>query len=356
MSLAPQRLPETDIDEDVRQLRLRIDARHQSSARPPVARPPVTRPPAAAPPKQAPAPITAPAPEEAPEPQFVRRSIAAEQSKSHWIYWAMLVSVLLVWGQSAHLERYITPQRGLGYALGIVGGSMMVLLLLYSARKRASWLRWMGSIPSWFRIHMTLGVVGPVLILFHSNFKLGATNSNVALISMLLVAGSGVIGRYIYTRIHARLDGNQDSLEDLQDIAERIRAQTTQVAFLPALLDVIDREEQRLVHASRGAIGRLLLVFTAGSRAAVARWRLHGMIRRAVKRAASHESGSIASHARKLERVACAYADRRLDAARRVTEYGLYARLFSFWHVLHIPLFFMLLLAAIAHVIAVNLY
>jgi len=328
VSVAPNRLTEADIDEDVRQLRLRIDAR-----------PPLRAQPAGNP--------VSPAVEARP---------VAEQPKSHWIYWAMLVAALLVWGQSAHLERYITPQRGLGYALGIIGGSMMLLLLLYSARKRASWLRWMGSVPAWFRIHMTLGVVGPVLILFHSNFKLGSTNSNVALISMLLVAGSGVIGRYIYTRIHARLDGNQDSMEDLQNIAARIRAQPTQVTFLPALLDVIDREEQRLVHATEGPIGRSLHVFTAGARAALARWRLHAMIRRSVRRAASLESGSIAAHARKLERVACYYADRRLDAARRVTEYGLYARLFSFWHVLHIPLFFMLLLAAIAHVIAVNLY
>ena len=31
-------------------------------------------------------------------------------------------------------------------------------------------------------------------------------------------------------------------------------------------------------------------------------------------------------------------------------------RLFSYWHVLHIPLFFMLLIAGIVHVIAVNMY
>jgi len=120
----------------------------------------------------------------------------------HWpIMWTIVVAVVIVWGMHARLERYITPQRGIGYWLGITGGSMMLLLLMYSARKRVSWLRWMGSIPAWFEFHMVLGVVGPLLILFHSNFSLGATNSNVALICMLLVAGSGVVGRYIYTRL-----------------------------------------------------------------------------------------------------------------------------------------------------------
>jgi hypothetical protein len=57
-----------------------------------------------------------------------------------------------------------------------------------------------------------------------------------------------------------------------------------------------------------------------------------------------------------MAQVARRYADRRLEAGRRMTEYQLYAQLFSLWHVLHIPLFFILLIAAIAHVIAINVY
>jgi uncharacterized membrane protein YidH (DUF202 family) len=54
------------------------------------------------------------------------------------------------------------------------------------------------TIPAWFRLHVILGVAGPVLILFHCNFRLGALNSNVALFSMGAVVASGVIGRYLY--------------------------------------------------------------------------------------------------------------------------------------------------------------
>jgi hypothetical protein len=45
-----------------------------------------------------------------------------------------------------------------------------------------------------------------------------------------------------------------------------------------------------------------------------------------------------------------------LEAGRRMAEYKMYARLFSLWHVLHIPLFFMLLIAGVVHVIAINVY
>ncbi|MEP6883312.1 MAG: hypothetical protein ABJC66_01055 [Gammaproteobacteria bacterium] len=270
--------------------------------------------------------------------------------------WTVVVAVLLIWGSHAHLERYITPQRGLGYALGITGGSMMVLLLLYSARKRVVWLRWLGAIPSWFEFHMVLGVVGPILVLFHANFSLGATNSNVALFSMLLVAGSGVIGRYIYTRLHARLEGHEDTLEQLKAVGARLRAQSASITILPGVLDAIERTERKLIERPKGSLLRFLHLTTGALRIALARWLVRRAIKEAVQKAQRHESVLLARHARRLGAVARKYAYRRLDAGRRMTEFKLYSRLFSYWHVLHIPLFFMLLIAGVVHVIAINVY
>ena len=169
--------------------------------------------------------------------------------------------LVVLWGWQAQLGRFMTPERGLGYVLGIVGGCSMVLLLLYPARKRVRWLNFLGSIPEWFQLHMVLGVVGPVCILFHANFSLGAANSNVALFCMLAVVGSGVVGRYFYTRLHARLDGRQASLVELQSIADTLTRQVSVVAVLPDLLVAIDAEEKRLLEPAHGPIGRLLHVF-----------------------------------------------------------------------------------------------
>jgi hypothetical protein len=282
---------------------------------------------------------------------------ASSPTRLHWpLIWTFLIAGLIVWGSHAHLERYITPQRGVGYALGIIGGSLMLVLLIYSARKRIAWLRWMGSIPAWFEIHMVLGVVGPILVLFHSNFSLGATNSNVALFSMLLVAGSGVIGRYIYTRLHARLEGHEDTLEHLKSVGERLRLQKYSGDFLPGLLDAIERVERRLIEPPKGSIARVLHLSTGAVRITLARWLMRRAIKDAVQTACRRESRIVARHAQRLGLVARHYANRRLDAGRRMTEFKAYSRLFSFWHVLHIPLFFMLLIAGTAHVIAINVY
>jgi len=282
---------------------------------------------------------------------------APKAHRLHWpVVWTVVVGLVLAWGSHARLERYITPQRGVGYWLGIVGGSMMLLLLMYSARKRVSWLRWMGGIPAWFEFHMVLGVIGPVLILFHSNFSLGATNSNVALICMLLVAGSGVVGRYIYTRLHAHMDGNEDTLEQLKAVGDRLRSQKTSIDLLPGLVNAIDRVEKRFIDSPRNPIARFVHLFTGPIRIVIARSIVRREIKEALSKALRRESPLIAKHAHRIAAVARRYAYRRLEAGRRTTEYKMYARIFSLWHVLHIPLFFMLLIAGIVHVIAINVY
>jgi len=267
-----------------------------------------------------------------------------------------IATVLIVlWGWQAQLGRFMTPERGLGYVLGIVGGCSMVLLLLYPARKRVRWLNFLGSVPEWFQLHMVLGIVGPICILFHANFGLGATNSNVALFCMLAVMGSGVVGRYLYTRLHARLDGRQASLLELQNIADTLTQQASVVAVLPDLLAAIEREEKHLLEPAHGALGRVFHVFTVGLRAIFGRWRLHRLIDRAVAESAAR-SPTIGQHAERLRVTASRYADKRLDASRRVVEFRVYTRLFSLWHVLHVPLLFMLIIAGVVHVISVQIY
>jgi hypothetical protein len=253
-------------------------------------------------------------------------------------------------------EKYITPKRGFGYALGIIGGSLMLLLFLYSARKRIPWLRFLGSASGWFRYHMVLGVLGPVCILYHANFGLGATNSNVALFCMLTVAGSGLVGRYIYARIHHGLYGSKLSLGDLRKGAESLRAGAGTFAFLPQLVERLESAEQRLLAAgpqwSMLGPARLAVTTLVASRA---RWDLRRYIRASL-RAAARKSAAVATERKRLRRVAFAYVDRRIAATRRVAGFEAYERLFSLWHALHLPLIFIMLIAGVVHVIAVNVY
>jgi hypothetical protein len=45
-----------------------------------------------------------------------------------------------------------------------------------------------------------------------------------------------------------------------------------------------------------------------------------------------------------------------LRRVRRVAEFHSYERLFSLWHVFHLPFFYILVLTALAHVLAVHMY
>jgi hypothetical protein len=211
-------------------------------------------------------------------------------------------------------------------------------------------------VARWFRGHMALGILGPLCILYHSNFRLGATNSNVALISMLTVAGSGLVGRYIYARIHLGLYGRKLNLTDLQNSVEGLRAAGGNIAFLPELVARLETCERRLL-ASGPHLPILGFAKPLGVavHAIAARLRLHSYIRKAV-RAAVRESATLTGERKRLRRAAFAYVDRRLLATRRVAEFEGYERLFSLWHALHLPLIFMLLVAGIVHVIAVHVY
>jgi hypothetical protein len=294
------------------------------------------------------------------QPRPARAVAAPQKAKKRWLtpvsIFSAVVLVLLLVGWLVPTERYITPRRGIGYALGIIGGSMMLLLLLYSARKHVSWLKFLGPTLSWFRYHMLLGVLGPVCILYHANFGLGATNSNVALFSMLTVAGSGLIGRYIYARIHHGLYGSKLSLGELKTGAEGLRANSGAFGFLPQLVSRLESTENRLLGA-----GPHLPVLGIAKLAVVAllsiasRWQLRGYVRRGL-RAAAKTSSVIAAERKRLRRTAFTYIDKRLAATRRVAGFQSYERLFSLWHSLHIPLLFILIAAGIVHVIAVNVY
>jgi hypothetical protein len=279
-------------------------------------------------------------------PHTVRKSVTPAQA------FGVIVTALLVACYLLPTSAYLSPRSGLGYLLGIAGGTMMLVLLVYPLRKRRPQATHLGSTAFWFRLHMVLGILGPVAILVHCNFRFGATNSNVALISMLIVAGSGLFGRYFYNHFHIELHGRQATLDELRSFSSRMRQLTSAVSYLPELAQRIDREEDSIAQRIR-AWPMLLRPAVSAWWAAGARRRLRGAVRTAVAGGAERRRDSARE---KLQPSAFRYIDHRITATRRVLEFNAFERLFSLWHALHMPLFVMLVIAGIVHVIAVHLY
>jgi hypothetical protein len=265
-------------------------------------------------------------------------------------------ALVLIIGIQLPVAHYLSPKSGLGYAIGIVGGTLILAQLLYAVRKRVRSLRWMGSVPGWFQTHMMMGIIGPVCILIHCGFSLGATNSNIALFSMLTVAGSGIFGRYFYSKIHHGLYGRKASLSELQERASELQERSTKLLMMPELAKLVEDEEQRILAVADWHPAMLMFAPAAiAMRYSGSRSRLRRYVRAAIRvTAARHKA--VAKQSDRFERVAFDYVARRMKVTREVVEFKIYEKLFSVWHVLHMPLFLMLIAAGIVHVISVHVY
>ena len=85
---------------------------------------------------------------------------------------------------------------------------MLVGVILYSARKRVSWLGGAGGLGNWLQFHIFLCTLGPLLVLLHTTFRFGGIVS-IAFWSMVLVVASGVFGRYVFARIPKASDSSR---------------------------------------------------------------------------------------------------------------------------------------------------
>jgi len=109
--------------------------------------------------------------------------------------------------KARHALNPVLRQSGsTGHLLAIIGVFFMLLLLLYSLRKRLrSASRW-GNLNVWLSAHIFLGIAGPALVLFHSAFKFSGIVS-IAFWAMVLVVASGVVGKFIFTLVPRSLSG-----------------------------------------------------------------------------------------------------------------------------------------------------
>lgn len=285
----------------------------------------------------------------------VTAKVQTNRSRSALYGYAVLVAVLLG-GWLLREQELLNPEDGIGYWLGIVGGSLMLLLLLYPAGKKSSLLRRLGLVRHWFRIHMIIGLVGPLLILYHCNFSVDAMNSKVALYSMLGVAISGIIGRYFYTRIHRGLYGKRAGVEELRnEIADSLQNSRGLAAILPRFINELQSVSTEVLgdQFTRTLSLKYSLLWTV--KHYVVRAQLYFLIRREL-RARAINSETIQGNTRNLRRTANAYASKQVGLMRQVAQLSFYERLFSLWHVFHMPLFLLLVISALVHVLAVHMY
>jgi hypothetical protein len=252
------------------------------------------------------------------------------------ILWYASIAALLIFGWTISDERYMVAESGTGYWLGIIGGSMMLLLLLYPVRKKNPKWQYVGSVKFWFRMHMFFGVVGPVLVIFHSGFRLGSLNGQVAMFSMLLVATSGFAGRYLYRQMHHGLYGEKIHHEELYPQDEMFHKRTARLRELhPEIMDELQEMEKILITHHTG-INRSITFYLSY------RWKLRQLRKRLT---------AILPKSKKRKEFL-----KRIWNLRSICNLGINEILFSYWHVFHYPLFLIMIFSAFVHVGVVHFY
>ena len=83
-----------------------------------------------------------------------------------------------------------------GHAIGWLGLASILLVFVYPIRKRYSPARrWPRG---WFRVHMVAGILGPLLIFLHSGAHYHALVPVLAMVSMVIVVLSGIVGQAVH--------------------------------------------------------------------------------------------------------------------------------------------------------------
>jgi hypothetical protein len=265
---------------------------------------------------------------------------------------AVAVGLYISWNNRN--EGHLTPENGAGYWLGIIGSVMMAWLLLYPVRKRMRIFRSLGRVPSWFRWHMILGIVGPALILVHSNWKFESHNAIFATVVMLVVVVSGIVGRYLYTKVHMSLYGRK--VEVRQILADTSFLKEVLGGDLPQTGQIMDEMrafEARILAFRLGIIAQMVAFLMFGIRRAM--FRSHVMRQfKALIASEGRRRGWSWSAKRKRQELIREHVELYFGAITKAARFSGFERMFAAWHVFHMPLFFLLVAAAIIHIIAVH--
>lgn len=269
--------------------------------------------------------------------------------------WAMVIASMVLAWVAGKMELY-TAGDDVGYYLGLVGGVMMLVLLLYPLAKRIRFLQSIMRLKYWFKYHMLLGIVGPITIFFHSTMQLESTNGAVAFYSMLAVFFSGLVGRYFYTRIHKGLFGREESLEELKTrLGMDTQAAHSLFYFAPNIEKLLTSFEKKNLSRSGGAIGWPIRFLMRPMRYYLTYARAKSALRQALRKQAKKRGWDRAKTSRKISK-GKAFIRRYLDNVERVAQFRAYERILSMWHYLHVPLMLLLVVSGVIHVLAVHMY
>jgi len=230
----------------------------------------------------------------------------------------------------------LKPSGEVGHSLGITG-SLIILIGVgtYMARKRYRFLSRTGLLKYWLEFHIFMCILGTILVVFHTSFKVGGLAA-VSFWSMVTVFASGFAGRVIYLQIPRTMEGRELDLKEVREMRNEImtKIRTSQN---------LDEDSYKLIN------------YTIENRSAlIAGKRIPGFLKKYLE---DRKSGSdIKGILKRYNLPKTEYSgimslvksDIRLG--RTIERLEKLKNLFRYWHVFHLPFAILMLLFMIMHV------
>lgn len=253
-------------------------------------------------------------------------------------------SLLLILQKKGYLNEALeltpAPGRPLSLWLGWAGLGLMVIMNLYSMRKRIGFMQNWGRLSSWLNFHVFCGLLGPTFILFHCNFKVRGL-VGISFWSMVISFSSGIIGRYFYVQMLREKKQFEDEAESIEARLKKLLQQKE----VPVAEEVFaEYKNQALVFVGMpqglqtelNPWATLVNSIVGDMRLSFGNFRSRSL------------SGSVSGWASLYDIILLQYAVQK----RRAHFLGGFQKLMGYWHTFHFPFAIFMYIVAVIHVAA----
>lgn len=266
----------------------------------------------------------------------------------------LLLTALTMWGADYYfaplgdrmrhdLHAYLRPSGMVGQTAGLLTFAGFLFLWLYPMRKKLGAAgAWMGRIPKWLDVHIMVGLTLPLLGAVHAAWRFDGV-IGLGYWAMLIVATSGLVGRYVYSRIPRNRSG-------LELDAEQLAQQRRQLLLELMEITGLEREVVESTLAADPVPPRGSNVGATFVRMVRDDLRRRVAVRELRRRWTALEGADVDTE--KLREVA-RLARRQMALTQQARLLGETQRIFRHWHTLHRPVAITALLAVTIHVLVV---
>jgi hypothetical protein len=234
-------------------------------------------------------------------------------------------------------HEWLKPSGVIGLAAGFLAFALFAFLWLYPLRKRLGKARWLGPIPKWLDVHIFAGVMVPIVAALHAGFRFTGI-IGLGYFAMLVVAFSGIFGRYLYQRIPRSRTGielgrEQVSSERREILGSLVESTGLDPRHLTELLQPV-RMNKRF-----GILGTLFQMMRDD-------FERRRAIRRVLRALKQQPGGSNPAQLKRIREL----ARRELALGQQLRLLEGTQRIFGMWHAFHLPFAVTAFIAVAIHV------